>query len=152
VTWSAAVQGVGIGVLVSLLFSVVPLLHVRFIKPSLLLRDETVSGRTDWAGMAAMAGVASALVALAAWQAASIRIGVVLCVGFAGLALVLHRGLGLVAHSPAANSRPGVVSRWVLARLSRSLTRPGSQRRHCCSCWDWRTGGVWHGWTPRSPP
>src|SRR5207248_2850677 len=39
VTWSAAVQGVGIGVLVSLLFSVVPLLQVRFIKPSLLLRD-----------------------------------------------------------------------------------------------------------------
>ena len=30
-----------IGVLVSLLFSVVPLLQVRFIKPSLLLRDET---------------------------------------------------------------------------------------------------------------
>src|SRR4029079_406502 len=27
VTWSAAVQGIGIGVLVSLLFSIVPLLH-----------------------------------------------------------------------------------------------------------------------------
>ena len=33
-----------IGVLVSLLFSVVPLLQVRFIKPSLLLRDETRAG------------------------------------------------------------------------------------------------------------
>ena len=41
VTWSAALQGTGIGVLVSLLFSIVPLLQVRFIKPSLLLRDET---------------------------------------------------------------------------------------------------------------
>ena len=40
VSWSAAGQGVAIGVLVSLLFSVVPLLQVRFIKPSLLLRDE----------------------------------------------------------------------------------------------------------------
>ena len=40
VTWSAAAQGLGIGVLVSLLFSVVPLLQVRLVKPSLLLRDE----------------------------------------------------------------------------------------------------------------
>ena len=36
VTWSAAAQGIGIGVLVSLLFSVVPLLQVRIVKPSLL--------------------------------------------------------------------------------------------------------------------
>src|SRR6185436_3976383 len=36
VTWSAAAQGIAIGVLVSLLFSIAPLLHVRFIKPSLL--------------------------------------------------------------------------------------------------------------------
>ena len=40
-----------IGVLVSLLFSVVPLLQVRFVKPSLLLRDETrpPRARLDWA-------------------------------------------------------------------------------------------------------
>ena len=41
-------QGLGIGVLVSLLFSIVPLLQVRFVKPSLLLRDETVAARRDW--------------------------------------------------------------------------------------------------------
>src|SRR6185503_13210762 len=34
VTASAAAQGVGIGVLVSLLFSLVPLLQVRAVKPS----------------------------------------------------------------------------------------------------------------------
>src|SRR5262249_51331329 len=48
VTWSAGLQGIGIGVLVSLLFSIAPLLHVRFIKPSLLLRDEAVRRRRDW--------------------------------------------------------------------------------------------------------
>jgi putative ABC transport system permease protein len=52
VSWSAALQGIGIGVLVSVLFSVVPLLHVRFIKPSLLLRDEKVKRRIDWLGSA----------------------------------------------------------------------------------------------------
>ena len=40
---SAAAQGIGVGVLVSLLFSVVPLLHVRIVRPSLLLRDEAAS-------------------------------------------------------------------------------------------------------------
>ena len=53
-TWSAAAQGIGIGVLVSLLFSIVPLLHVRFIKPSLLLRDESTRRRRDWVGYAVL--------------------------------------------------------------------------------------------------
>ena len=39
-TWPAVLQGLGIGLLVSLLFSLVPLLDVRHVKPSLLLRDE----------------------------------------------------------------------------------------------------------------
>jgi putative ABC transport system permease protein len=37
-TGSAVVQGTGIGVLVSLLFALVPLLDVRHVRPSLLLR------------------------------------------------------------------------------------------------------------------
>src|SRR5262249_19306496 len=63
VSGSAALQGIAIGVLVSLLFSVVPLLQVRFIKPSLLLRDETVRRRSDWLGIAALVVVSLALVA-----------------------------------------------------------------------------------------
>src|SRR5207253_9422822 len=97
VTWSAAVQGVGIGVLVSLLFSVVPLLQVRVIKPSLLLRDETLRRRRDWTSIAALVLVSLGLIAITAWQAASLRVGVVVCVGFASLALVLAlAGRGLV--------------------------------------------------------
>ena len=38
---SAVAQGMGIGVLVSLLFAMVPLLEVRRVKPSLLLRQDT---------------------------------------------------------------------------------------------------------------
>ena len=36
-----SLQGLGIGVLVSLLFSMVPLLEVRNVKPSLLLRQDS---------------------------------------------------------------------------------------------------------------
>ncbi len=126
VTWSAAVQGVGIGVLVSLLFSVVPLMQVRFIKPSLLLRDETVRRRRDWAGLAVIVTVSLALVALTSWQAASLRVGVVVCTGFASLAVILHfAGRGLIALvAPLAHSRSFPLRHAVL-----HLSRPGNQTR-----------------------
>jgi putative ABC transport system permease protein len=126
VTWSAAGQGIGIGVLVSLLFSVVPLLQVRFIKPSLLLRDETLRRRTDWTGLAVLVVVSLALVALTAWQAASLKVGIVVCTGFGGLALVLHfAGRALVRLiAPLANSRSFPLRHAVL-----HLSRPGSQTR-----------------------
>jgi putative ABC transport system permease protein len=126
VTWSAALQGIGIGVLVSLLFSIVPLLHVRFIKPSLLLREESTPQPRDWVGLAAIGGVAAALVALTIWQAASLRIGLVVCAGFTGLAFVLHwAGRALVgAVAPLAKSRSFPLRHAVL-----HLSRPGNQTR-----------------------
>jgi putative ABC transport system permease protein len=127
VTWSAALQGIAIGVLVSLLFSVVPLLHVRFVRPSLLLRDEAApKGPRDWTRIAAVVVVSLALVGVAVWQAASIKVGVVLCIGFAALALVLHfAGRGLVALiAPLASSRSFALRHAVL-----HLSRPGNQTR-----------------------
>jgi putative ABC transport system permease protein len=126
VTWSAASQGVCIGVLVSLLFSIVPLLQVRFIKPSLLLRDESTRRRRDWLGAVVMVVVTLALVGVTAWQASSLRIGVVVCTGFAALAFVLHfAGRALVALvAPLANSRSFPLRHAVL-----HLSRPGNQTR-----------------------
>jgi putative ABC transport system permease protein len=126
VTWSAALQGIGIGVLVSLLFSIVPLLHVRFVKPSLLLREESTRAPRDWVGFAAIAVVGAALVAVAVWQAGSLRIGLVVCAGFTGLAVVLQlAGRGLVAAvSPLTRSRSFPLRHAVL-----HLSRPGNQTR-----------------------
>jgi len=126
VTWSAALQGIGVGVLVSLLFSIAPLLQVRFIKPSLLLRDETVPRRRDWLGIAVLVGVAAGLVAITAWQASSWRIGLIVCAGFVGLAfLLVMAGRALVAFvSPLANSRSFPLRHAVL-----HLSRPGNQTR-----------------------
>jgi putative ABC transport system permease protein len=126
VTWSAALQGIGIGLLVSLLFSIVPLLHVRFIKPSLLLREESAPQPRDWVGLAAIAGVAAVLVALTIWQTASLRIGLVVCAGFTGLVVALHwAGRALVAGiTPLARSRSFPLRHAVL-----HLSRPGNQTR-----------------------
>jgi putative ABC transport system permease protein len=95
---SAVEQGLAIGVLVSLLFSVVPLLEVRLVKPSLLLRNDVPPlGRIDWLKWGVTAAVAASLVGVAAWQAGSLRVGLMLSAGFVATALVLH-GAGVHAH------------------------------------------------------
>jgi putative ABC transport system permease protein len=126
VTWGVALQGATIGVLVSLLFAVVPLLEVRLVRPSLLLRDEARPPRRDVVRLLAMVFVSGALVAVAAWQAASPRVGISVCLGFAVLAVVLIlAGRLLVALlAPLANA-PSFPLRHAVLHLS----RPGNQTR-----------------------
>jgi putative ABC transport system permease protein len=123
---SAVAQGVGIGVLVSLLFAVVPLLEVRQVKPSLLLRQESGARRRDWVQIAATIVVTAALVALASWQAASVRIGLGVCLGFIGLTTVLH----LLGMALTRMTAPLAKSSWFpLRHAVLHLARPGSQMR-----------------------
>ena len=125
-SWSAAAQGVGIGVLVSLLFAMVPLLEVRHVKPSLLLRHETSGRRLDWFQIGATALVAAALIALASWQAASIRVGLSVCLGFLGLSVILHGAGWLLTRL----TRPLARSTWFPMRQAvLHLARPGNQTR-----------------------
>jgi putative ABC transport system permease protein len=126
VTLSAALQGIGIGVLVSLLFSIVPLLHVRLVKPSLLLRHEDAKGPTDWTRVIAIGVVSAALIAVTAWQASSLRIGFFVTAGFCVLALALQwTGRLLVqAITPLADT-PSFPLRHAVLHLS----RPGNQSR-----------------------
>ena len=125
-SWSAAAQGIGVGVLVSLLFAMVPLLEVRQVKPSLLLRHETTGRRRDWFQIGATVVVAGALVALASWQAASIRVGLSVCAGFIGLTLVLQ-GVGWLL---TRMTRPLARSSWFPMRQAvLHLSRPGNQTR-----------------------
>ena len=126
-TASAVIQGTGIGVLVSLLFALVPLLDVRHVRPSLLLRvSESPAIPRDWARYAAIAGIGAALVALAAWQAGSWRVGAILASGFAGISAVLV-GAGVLAVKALA---PVLRSRSLVLRYAaRRVGRPGSQVR-----------------------
>ena len=126
-TSSAVVQGLGIGLLVSALFSIVPLLEVRHVKPSLLLRhDIPPPASFDWVKWTITAVVATALVGLASWQAGSLRVGLVLSGGFIGIAIVLHlAGIALVrAVQPLRHSRSFALRQAVL-----HIARPGNQTR-----------------------
>ena len=143
-TASAVGQGLGIGVLVSLLFSLVPLLEVRRVRPLLLLRDSSATdGPTprevrwvdrvkrrvvaaDWVQITAAALVTMALIALASWQAASWRVGLLVSLGFVGVVVALHlAGVALVRLV-----RPLRHVRWFpLRHAVISFSRPGNQTR-----------------------
>ena len=126
-TKGAVAQGVAVGLLVSLLFSLVPLLAVRQVKPALLLREDIAPlRRFDWVKWAVTATVAAALVAVASWQAGSLKTGLLLACGFAAVAFVLDlAGFALVRavrplrHSPSFALRHAVLH----------VTRPGNQTR-----------------------
>lgn len=125
-TPGAVAQGFGIGLLVSVLFSVVPLLDVRHVKPSLLLRDESPARRPDLLRMVVMVAVAAGVLGLTIWQAGSLRVGLVVAAGFVAVSALLHvAGTALIrALAPLANSRSFAVRHAVL-----QLRRPGSQAR-----------------------
>jgi putative ABC transport system permease protein len=123
-TRSAVAQGIGIGTLVALLFAMVPLLEVRNVRPSLLLREDNSGRRRDWIQIVATVVVGAALVALATWQAASLRVGLSVCAGFIGLTIALHL-LGMLL---TWMTRPLTKSRWFpLRQAVLHLSRPGNQ-------------------------
>ena len=125
-TVPAVLQGLGIGLLVSLLFSLVPLLDVRHVKPSLLLRDEARSHRPDAVQIIVTVVVVAGLVGLTVWQAGSLRIGSVVAAGFGLTAIVLHFAGSLLIRAvrPLARSKSFALRHAVL-----QLSRPGSQMR-----------------------
>jgi putative ABC transport system permease protein len=125
-TLAAVAQGFGIGLLVSVLFSLVPLLDVRHVKPSLLLRDQSPPRRPDLIGILVTLVVVSGLLGLTIWQAGSLRVGLVVAAGFVVTTIVLHlAGTALIrAVAPLAHTRWFPLRHAVL-----QLSRPGSQAR-----------------------
>ena len=131
VNLSTVAQGIILGVLISFLFSALPLLQVRNIKPKLLLRDENNSSLrrldlTKWLiGAFSLVG----LLGLAVWQAGSLRVGAFFLGGLGAASIVLYltaliltkalrrmRGFGPFAVGQAINSlyRPGNQTRIIL--------------------------------------
>ena len=128
VSFSTVAQGVVLGVLISLLFSALPLLQIRTIKPRLLLRDENnVSlrslDRSKWLiGAVSLLG----LLGLAVWQAGSLIVGGFFLGGIGltsaallAAAIVLMRLLRWVKPLGSFALRQGI----------NSLYRPGNQTR-----------------------
>lgn len=128
----AVAQGLGLGLFISLLFSALPLLRIRRIKPNMLLREaesDAPGKRLDlWRALVAGL-VLAGLLLLTSWQAGSLSVGVFFLGGLGLTALVLYlaawllillvrraRGLGTFAVRQAINSmhRPGNQTRVIV--------------------------------------
>ena len=127
VTGSAVLQGLGVGVLVSLLFALGPLLEMRAIKPLALIRWNLIpAAARDWVRWAAIGALAAGVVGLASWQAASLEAGLWVCGGFAAVAVVLH-GVG---RALVRLIQPlGAGARFAVRHAVLNLARPGNQTR-----------------------
>lgn len=125
--WTAA-QGVILGVLISLLFSALPLLQVRNIKPKLLLRDENNASlrRLDPAKWAIGAASLIGLLGLAVWQAGSLRVGAFFLGGLAATSAVLYLAAVVLTRVLRGVKNIGPFS---LTQAVNSLYRPGNQTR-----------------------
>jgi putative ABC transport system permease protein len=129
----AVAQGVGLGLLVSILFSALPLLRIRHIKPNMLLRadaaaEEKGSARrsVDWLRLLTGASVVLALIVLASWQAGSLRVGFFFLSGLAVTALALYLAATLLVWLVR---RARHIQSFALRQAVSSLYRPGNQTR-----------------------
>ncbi len=128
VHFSSAWQGVLLGILISLLFSALPLLQVRTIKPNLLLRDETNEKlrRLDPTRIIFAAISLAGLLAVAVWQAGSLKVGAFFLVGLGATSLFLYLAAVVLTLLLKRLKNFGSFS---VAQAVNSLYRPGNQTR-----------------------
>ena len=153
-TAGAIAQGLTLGLLISLLFSALPLLRVRHIKPNMLLREDaaasgggvgaTADANVSWLRRLGGAlslrrirligmpralvtlGVVGGLVALASWQAGSIRVGAFFMAGLGLTAGALQLTAMLIIR---VVRRARHVRSFALRHAVNSMYRPGNQTR-----------------------
>lgn len=128
-TGGAVAQGLGLGLLVSLLFSALPLLRIRHIKPNMLLRDEAGESRRrgpDVPRLLTGALVILGLAALSSWQAGSVRVGLFFLAGLAVTATLLYVAAFLLI---LLVRRARHLRSFALRQAVSSLYRPGNQTR-----------------------
>jgi putative ABC transport system permease protein len=128
-TPGAVAQGLGLGVLVSVLFSALPLLRVRHIKPNMLLRDEAGDRKRrgpDVLRLLTGAIVVVGLALLSSWQAGSLRVGLFFLAGLAATAALLYGAAFLLI---LLVRRVRNIRSFALRQAVSSLYRPGNQTR-----------------------
>ena len=125
---SAAWQGVLLGVLISLIFSLLPLLQVRNIKPNLLLRDaeDERMRRLDPTKWLVGAFSLISLLAVAAWQAGSPKVGAIFLAAIAVTTLILYFAATVLTKVLRGLRQFGS---FAVAQAINSLYRPGNQTR-----------------------
>ena len=126
---SIALQGVAVGVLVSTLFSLTPLVGIRDVKAGVVLRGAgtgIASKRFDLATILAGTVALAALLGLSIWQAGSLRVGAVF-LGSLGVTAMVLALVGEALVRVVARLRP--FTSFAVRYAITGLRRPGNQTR-----------------------
>lgn len=125
---TAVWQGLLLGLLISLLFSVLPLLQIRNIKPRLLLHDANNEKirRLDWTKSIFALLTLGGLLGLAVWQAGSWRVGGAFLISLAVTSLILYLTAVLLTWALRKTKK---FSAFAFTQAVNSLYRPGNQTR-----------------------
>ncbi len=128
ISWPALLRGTVAGVVICLLFSVLPLLSVRRIPPLAALRSavaERASAAPDPWRLAIGAAIAASVAGFAVWQTGALSVGLGFA-GMLGLGFLILAGLGFAVSWAARRFVPGrfpYVVRQGLANLHRPNNR-----------------------------
>jgi putative ABC transport system permease protein len=128
-TAGAVVQGLILGLLVSLLFSALPLLRIRQVRPNMLLRGfepDAPRRKLDIVRWSVALAVLAGLLFLTSWQAGSLRVGVFFLGGLGATSLVLYAAASLLVF---AVRRARGLGTFAVRQAINSLYRPGNQTR-----------------------
>ncbi len=104
VSWAALGRGLGAGVVITVLFSLLPLLEIRRVSPLLTLRSAfngDAGSKRDWMQYVLFGVIAGVIFAFAIWQTGRVRWGV----GFGVALLAVFGALAAVAKIIAAVAR-----------------------------------------------
>lgn len=125
---SAVLQGLLLGLSISFIFSILPLLQIRNIKPNLLLRDENnlLTRKLDKTKLLLAVLSVCALLAISIWQAGSLRIGIFFLVGSSATALILYVSATILMKLLKKLKN---LSSFAVFQAINSLYRPGNQTR-----------------------
>lgn len=108
ISWAALGRGLGAGLLVSVLFAMLPLLEVRRVSPLLTLRSAQagVGRKRDWLQVAVLGGIIALVFGFAIWQTGRWQWGVGFGVGmFAGFGVLAAVAQGVAWLARRATSR-----------------------------------------------
>ncbi|WP_447975548.1 ABC transporter permease [Nitrospira sp. Kam-Ns4a] len=135
------VKGIAMGLLTTLLFTLWPLLGIRTVRPSAVLRREVAptedpaapgwrgrlqaSGLVDPSRLLAAGGIVAGLAGLAIWQAGNWRVGLLFLSGLFAAVAALRLATGLLVHglTRTATGARSLAVRYALGNVA----RPGSQ-------------------------
>jgi putative ABC transport system permease protein len=128
VSWTALARGMGAGIVICLLFSLLPLIAVRRVPPLAALRSavaERAAVAPDPWRLAIAAAIAAAVAGFAVWQTGALAVGLGFA-GMLGLGFLVLAGLG---HAVAWTARRFVPKRlpYVLRQGVANLHRPNNR-------------------------